>query len=64
MSLSIACWNVNSIKSRLHILLPWLKETAPDIALLQEIKTVRDGFPFMEIEELGYNIALQGQKDV
>lgn len=60
--LRIATWNVNSIKSRLHQLLPWLKETAPDIALLQEIKTTNDTFPSMEIEDLGYNLAIHGQK--
>ncbi len=62
MSLSIVTWNVNSIKSRLHLLLPWLKETTPDVVLLQETKTVDDAFPRMEIEDLGYNIALFGQK--
>jgi exodeoxyribonuclease-3 len=62
MTISIAAWNVNSIKSRLHQLLPWLKETAPDVVLLQETKTMNDTFPYMEIEELGYNIAVQGQK--
>lgn len=62
MNLSIVTWNVNSIKSRLHVLLPWLKETAPDIVLLQETKTVDENFPRMEIEELGYNLALSGQK--
>jgi exodeoxyribonuclease-3 len=62
MTLTIATWNVNSIKSRLHVLLPWLKEAAPGIVLLQELKTTTDAFPYMEIEELGYNIAAHGQK--
>jgi exodeoxyribonuclease-3 len=60
--IKIAAWNVNSIKSRLHLLLPWLKETAPTIALLQETKVMDDAFPRMEIEDLGYNLALSGQK--
>jgi len=30
--------------------------------LLQETKTVDEGFPRLEIEDLGYNIALAGQK--
>ena len=62
MSVRIAAWNVNSIKSRLHVLLPWLRESAPDIVLLQETKTVDESFPRMEIEDLGYNLALSGQK--
>jgi len=62
MGVTVATWNVNSIKSRLHQLLPWLKETSPSIVLLQELKTTNDAFPYMEIEELGYNVAAHGQK--
>jgi len=58
----IASWNVNSIKARLPNVLDWLESFAPDIALLQEIKTVEDGFPRMEIEALGYRCAIAGQK--
>jgi exodeoxyribonuclease-3 len=60
--MKIASWNVNSIKARLPNVVAWLKEAAPDVALLQELKTVEEGFPFMEIEELGYNCAVAGQK--
>ena len=59
---SVATWNVNSVRPRLSQLLDWLKQDAPDIALLQEIKCVNEAFPAMEVEELGYNIALHGQK--
>jgi exodeoxyribonuclease-3 len=58
----IASWNVNSIKARLPRVLEWLEQAAPDVALLQEIKTETDAFPFLEIEELGYNLAVSGQK--
>ncbi|MCI5049841.1 MAG: exodeoxyribonuclease III [Rickettsiales bacterium] len=58
----IATWNVNSIKSRLQHLTQWLQDSGVDIVLLQETKTVDDAFPKMEIEELGYNIAIHGQK--
>lgn len=61
-SIRIATWNVNSIRTRLHQLLPWLKESSPDIVLLQELKCMNDQFPYMEIEELGYNIKAHGQK--
>src|ERR1022692_1516740 len=60
--MKIATWNVNSVKSRLPHLLDWLRNDAPDIVLLQEIKCVDDAFPRMEIEDLGYNIAVHGQK--
>ncbi len=61
-SLTIATWNVNSVRQRLPHLLGWLRADAPDIALLQEIKCVKEAFPYLEIEELGYNIALSGEK--
>jgi exodeoxyribonuclease-3 len=58
----IASWNVNSVKARLEHVLRWLKETSPDIALLQELKCVDEAFPSLEIESLGYNVAVVGQK--
>ncbi len=60
--LTIATWNINSIRMRLPLLLSWLKETAPDIVLLQETKTTDDQFPREAIEDLQYNIAMSGQK--
>lgn len=60
--ISIATFNVNSIKARLPNLLAWLDASRPDIVLLQELKCVDDAFPAMEIEERGYNIATHGQK--
>ncbi len=60
--MKIATWNVNSIKARLPRVVEWLAEAKPDVVLLQETKCVDDAFPRMEIEELGYNIALCGQK--
>ena len=58
----IATWNVNSIRARLPSVLKWLSENQPDVLLLQEIKTISDGFPTLEIEDLGYNCAVSGQK--
>ncbi len=60
--MKIATWNINSVKARMHALTAWLKAAQPDIVCLQEIKTVDDGFPRMEIEALGYNVAVHGQK--
>lgn len=59
---TVATWNVNSIKSRLPQALAYLKQHAPDIVLLQELKCVDEAFPVLEIESLGYNLALHGQK--
>jgi len=60
--LTLATWNINSIRVRLPLLLSWLKEIGPDIVLLQETKVLDNQFPGEEIEDLGYNIALYGQK--
>ena len=58
----IASWNVNSVRQRTEHLVAWLKETSPDIVCLQELKCTEDTFPTAEIESLGYNIAVLGQK--
>lgn len=60
--IKISSFNVNSIKARLENLLFWLKETKPDVVLLQELKCVESDFPSQAISELGYNIAAFGQK--
>jgi exodeoxyribonuclease-3 len=60
--MKIATWNVNSIRVRLPALLEWLKLAAPDVVLLQETKVQDEAFPALEIGDLGYNIALNGQK--
>jgi len=62
MPLKIATWNINGIKARLQLVLDWLGETRPDIACLQEIKTVDENFPTQEFEDAGYNVATHGQK--
>ncbi|MGJ4939079.1 exodeoxyribonuclease III [Bradyrhizobium sp. HKCCYLS1011] len=58
----IATWNVNSVRQRIEPLMTWLKECAPDIVCLQEIKCTDDAFPRLEIESLGYNVVTHGQK--
>lgn len=62
MTLTVTSWNVNSIKARLPNVLDWLRENKPDVACLQELKTVAENFPRLEIEDLGYNVELVGQK--
>ena len=58
----IATWNINSVRQRMENLQTWLKETAPDIVCLQEIKCMDDAFPREAFETLGYNVAVHGQK--
>ncbi|MEP1207450.1 MAG: exodeoxyribonuclease III [Rhizobiaceae bacterium] len=60
--MKIASWNINGIKARHDVLIEWLRQTSPDIACLQEIKSVDEAFPASQIEELGYNVETHGQK--
>ncbi len=60
--MKIASWNINGIKARHDVLIEWLKQAQPDIACLQEIKSVDEAFPGSEIEALGYNVETHGQK--
>lgn len=60
--LSIATWNVNSIRARLPNVIEWLREEKPNVVLLQEIKAQDNNFPFEPLEDEGYNIAIHGQK--
>ena len=50
----IATWNVNSIGARLPRLLDWLVTREPDAVALQETKAADSGFPYAELEDLGY----------
>ena len=58
----IASWNVNSINARIETVTAWFKEASPDVACLQEIKCVDEAFPREPFEQLGYNVAVHGQK--
>ena len=60
--LTVATWNVNSIKQREMACAQWLKRAAPGILCLQELKCMTEGFPRGTFEELGYNCAVLGQK--
>ncbi len=60
--MQIATWNINGIKARLETAVSWLNEARPDVACLQEIKSVDEGFPRQAFEDIGYNVATHGQK--
>lgn len=60
--MKIATFNINGIKARLPRLLEWLEEFQPDVACLQEIKSIDENFPRLEIEALGYHVETHGQK--
>lgn len=60
--MKIATFNINGIKARIGALTDWLAEAQPDVAVLQEIKSVDEGFPVPPFEDMGYNVVTHGQK--
>ena len=60
--MKIASFNINGIKARVNALADWLDEAQPDVAVLQEIKSVDEAFPREMFEERGYNVETHGQK--
>ena len=62
MPLSVATWNVNSLKVRLPHLLDWLGRHAVDVVCLQETKLTDDRFPAAELQAAGYRSVFAGQK--
>lgn len=60
--MKITTWNINGIKARIDGLVAYLKEAAPDVICLQEIKSVDEGFPRVVIEDLGFHVVTHGQK--
>jgi len=60
--MKIATFNINGVKARFETLITWLQESRPDVALLQEIKSVDENFPREAIEDLGYTVETHGQK--
>lgn len=60
--MKIATFNINGIKARAEALLAWLAEARPDVACLQEIKSVDEAFPREAFESLGYRVETHGMK--
>ncbi len=58
----IISWNVNSVRARIENIKDYIKDTTPDILLLQEIKTQNENFPNDEFRKLGYSSYVFGQK--
>ena len=63
MALTIATWNINSVRLRAGLVADFLKTEAPDILCLQETKSPVDKIPFEVFAALGYGHAVaRGQK--
>ncbi|HVY90156.1 MAG TPA: exodeoxyribonuclease III, partial [Hyphomonadaceae bacterium] len=61
--LTLATWNINSVRLRIGRVTAFLKREKPDVLCLQEIKCLDDQFPRRAFEAAGYqHIHLSGQK--
>ena len=60
--MKIISWNVNSVRARIENIKNYIKDSSPDVLLLQEIKTQNENFPSTEFENLGYISHVFGQK--
>ncbi|MBW8783434.1 MAG: endonuclease/exonuclease/phosphatase family protein, partial [Novosphingobium sp.] len=60
---SIATWNINSVRLRIAQVERFLAADAPDVLCLQEIKCREESFPHAAFEALGYtHRVVHGQK--
>ncbi|MCA0203298.1 MAG: exodeoxyribonuclease III [Proteobacteria bacterium] len=60
--MKLATFNINGVKARAETLGRWLDQAQPDVAVLQEIKSVDEAFPRALIEDRGYHLETHGQK--
>ncbi len=62
MPFTVATFNVNSVRTRVPILLSWLSRNQPDVLCLQETKVEDARFPSDAFAELGYQALYRGEK--
>jgi exodeoxyribonuclease III len=63
VALTLATWNINSVRLRLDLVRRLIAEAQPDILCLQETKTPDAAFPREAFEELGYrDMLVHGMK--
>ena len=60
--LTIATWNINSVRLRAELVLDFLQKWQPDVLCLQETKCPQGQFPLSKFAEAGYrHLAERGQ---
>lgn len=60
--MKVATFNVNSIRSRIPVVLDWLAKARPDVLGVQETKVQDSEFPLDAFADTGYYIVFRGQK--
>ena len=62
-TMTVATWNINSVRRRLDLVLAFLDACRPDVLCLQEIKATEEVFPFEPLRDAGWpHIAMAGFK--
>jgi exodeoxyribonuclease III len=63
MALTLATWNINSVRLRIGLVRRFLETQSPDVLYLQETKSPDEFFPREVFEELGYrHMLVHGMK--
>ena len=57
MPVTIATWNINSVRLRIELVTGFLEKVAPDILCLQETKSPVEKIPVQALEAAGYTVA-------
>ena len=57
--MKISSWNVNSVRARIINITNYLKDSKPDVLMMQEIKTEKKNFPFNDFKNLGYDLIME-----
>ena len=60
--MKIVSWNVNSVRARITNIIDYIKDSKPDLLMIQEIKTEEKNFPFDDFKNIGYESYVFGQK--
>ncbi len=58
----VTTFNVNSLRARLEVVIPWLQANEPDVLCLQETKVRDTDFPEAAFTDAGWNVVYHGQK--
>jgi len=61
-TMKVATFNVNSVRSRLELVLGWLQRESPAVLCLQETKVQDADFPADAFNDIGYHVVFRGQK--
>jgi exodeoxyribonuclease-3 len=60
--MKVATFNVNSVRSRIDLVLDWLRREWPDVLCLQETKVQDADFPAQPFRDADYHVVFRGQK--